>query len=637
MNNNLHDFDRNQDLTHFAESRFPATRAPVILSSITVLTALFLYGPSLLAADVLIVAEGQPRTTIVIGKNAVEPIEAAAHEFQLYVKKMTGAELPIRRDGEAVRGSQILIGESEGTRRLGLNNSDFVHQEYLIQAEGETIVLMGHDESKAEGVGRMHGEASMMWPYIQSTGSLYAVDTFLEKYCGVRWYMPTELGEVVPQQATLRIPPVTLRRRPSTRHRSVLGYHVQTLGAYPAALWQWGPKGPLVGERLGFEECVSWGRRLKMGGEVFNGNHGQTPYAERFGKEHPDWFAEGVAKPENQLCYSNRQVFQQVVQDARDFFDTGKLTPARQQGAHAGDYYSVWPVDTNNWCQCAECKPKYNPRKPSKIWFNDHASEYVWDFVARVAREVAKTHPGKIITCGSYGEYAVPPRHVEIPDNVAVVICKKHSANWHPSWGNEYQERFDAWRKTAVKHVYFWDYYFNPQAQYGYRNFPSIAPHAIARDIAAMKKAGADGGQMCQVALEGTSPENYFNMAYDHLRLYVTMKLLDDWDQDVDVMLDEYYRLFYGPAEKPMRAFLERIEQNYFQPKAVELADEYGAIHPDVAWTRLCPPEELKRFGDWIEQARGLTPAGSTYRHRVDLIDEGVYRAVMVNSANATQ
>jgi len=42
----------------------------------------------------------------------------------------------------------------------------------------------------------------------------------------------------------------------------------------------------------------------------------------------------------------------------------------------------------------------------------------------------------------------------------------------------------------------------------------------------------------------------------------------------------------------------------------------------------------LKRFGEWIAQARTLTRAGSIYRRRVDLIDEGIYRAVMVNSAN---
>ncbi len=622
-------------LSNYAGKGLLAAHAPVLLSSVSALAALSysLSWPSSLLADVTIVAARRPRTTIVIGKNAVEPIEAAAHEFQVYVKKMTGAELPIRRDDEAVTGPQVLIGESEGTRRLGLKDSDFAHQEYLIRAEGENLILMGHDESKEVGPLKMHGEASMMWPYIQSTGSLYAVDTFLEKYCGMRWYMPTELGEVVPRRTTLRIPPVNVRRRPSTRHRSVMGYHIQAFGAYPAALWQWGPKGPLVGDRLTFEECVSWGRRLKMGGEVFNSSHGQSPYAERFGVEHPDWFANGVAKPEIQLCYSNPEVFEQVVQDARDFFDTGKLTPPRQQGAHAGNYFAVWPVDSNNWCECADCKPKFNPRKPSKVWFNDHASEYVWDFVARVAREVAKTHPGKIITCGSYAEFAAPPRHVDIPDNVAVVICKKHSANWHPLWGNEYKERFNAWKNTNVKHVYFWDYYYNPQAQYQYENFPSIAPREIARDIAAMKKAGFDGGQMCQISLEGTSPESYYNMAYDHLRLYVTMKLLDDWDQDVDVMLSEYYRLFYGPAEKPMRAFFEGIERTYYQPKAVALADEYGAIYPDVAWTKLCPPKVLKSAGDLIEQARRLAPAGSIYRRRVDLIDKGIYRAVMVNSS----
>ncbi len=120
--------------------------------------------------------------------------------------------------------------------------------------------------------------------------------------------------------------------------------------------------------------------------------------------------------------------------------------------------------------------------------------------------------------------------------------------------------------------------------------------------------------------------------AYDHLRLYVTMKLLDDWDQDVDVMLGECYRLFYGPAEKPMRAFFEGIENTYFQPRAVELADEYGAIDPDVAWTKLCPPKDLKEFGNLIEQARGALRCRSS----ADIFADYLYfHGLSVESAEA--
>ncbi|MBA3753338.1 MAG: DUF4838 domain-containing protein [Nitrospira sp.] len=598
--------------------------------------AFLLTQPTLVKAQIVVAKDGNPAASIVIARDALGPARRAAQELQLYIRKITGGTLPILLDDADIIGPMILVGESGLTRKRGLNNADFKPQEYLIRLDEETLILMGRDESE-EDAKKVPGTASMIWPFTQAIGSQYAVSAFLEKCCGVRWYMPTDLGEVVPVQKTLRVEKINIRRQPSTRHRSALNFQESYEGMYPATLWQWGPKGPLTGQRLPYHELQPWALRLKMCGEPFNANHGQSAYAERFGTEHPDWFAHGEANTGNQLCYSNPEVFKQVVQDARDFFDRGELTPPRQMPAHVGIYYSVMPADSANWCECERCGSKVTKSPVVSLWYDNSASEYVWDFVARVAREVGKTHPDKFIACAAYWSYSDPPKNVELPANVVVVITKKHASNWHPRFVKNSRDRLSAWKQEGIRNIYFWDYYFDPEGVLNYEAFPSIAPHAIAQDVAAMKQAGADGGQIAQLLLEGTSGENFRNMAIDHLRLYVTMKLLDDWDQNVDAILEEYYRLFYGPAEKPVRAFFERIEQAYYDPRALKIADKDGIIWPEAAWTKLCPPEELKRFGDLIAEARTLTAEGSIYRRRVDFIDEGLFRAVMVSPSEAVR
>jgi hypothetical protein len=50
-----------------------------------------------------------------------------------------------------------------------------------------------------------------------------------------------------------------------------------------------------------------------------------------------------------------------------------------------------------------------------------------------------------------------------------------------------------------------------------------------------------------------------------HLNPYVMSRLWWDPDQDVDVLLEEYYRLFYGPAAGEMQAFIEHCETHYAQ------------------------------------------------------------------------
>ena len=62
------------------------------------------------------------------------------------------------------------------------------------------------------------------------------------------------------------------------------------------------------------------------------------------------------------------------------------------------------------------------------------------------------------------------------------------------------------------------------------------------------------------------------------------------WDptQDVDALLDEYYRLFYGPASAEMKTFIEHCEVEYARlgadaevaNKALSLFDKAKAAAP---------------------------------------------------------
>ncbi len=78
------------------------------------------------------VEQGLPACSIVVAKGPSPAARLAALELQCYVRKITGAEIPIRSENEVVEGRRILIGESSITPRLGLRIEDFEPQEYLI-------------------------------------------------------------------------------------------------------------------------------------------------------------------------------------------------------------------------------------------------------------------------------------------------------------------------------------------------------------------------------------------------------------------------------------------------------------------------------------------------------------------------
>src|SRR5690349_847278 len=65
----------------------------------------------------VLVQEGQAKATIVTAANPSENAAAASREMQLYVRKMSGAELPIVGDDQQASGPLILVGPSQLTEK----------------------------------------------------------------------------------------------------------------------------------------------------------------------------------------------------------------------------------------------------------------------------------------------------------------------------------------------------------------------------------------------------------------------------------------------------------------------------------------------------------------------------------------
>ncbi len=75
-------------------------------------------------AEMVIVESGQPQATIVVPNSAPGPakkkIQTAAADLQAYVKKISGAKLPIVDDEQDPAGALILVGRSRISESLGL-------------------------------------------------------------------------------------------------------------------------------------------------------------------------------------------------------------------------------------------------------------------------------------------------------------------------------------------------------------------------------------------------------------------------------------------------------------------------------------------------------------------------------------
>ncbi|MCC6580440.1 MAG: DUF4838 domain-containing protein, partial [Phycisphaeraceae bacterium] len=490
-----------------------------------------------------LVQDGKAVSHIQIAAKATRAARLAAYELQYHVRKITGAELSIITDEAKGEGVGILVGESAATRALNLSAADFKAQEYVIRFQPNAIVLMGSDKAD---VGEVNYATGAGYPDLfDAQATMYATYDFLERCCDVRWYMPTDLGITYTARKTLTVQSVDVRRKP------VMPYRFNDLNVpYPQDMAGdtiiQTPSIPSMARR---EQNLFYFRN-RIGGEPYANNHSFHGYYERFLKTHPDWFAKGYldCNEPPQLCYSNPELIQQIVQDARDFFD-GK---GKKPGAFAaGDTFALGPMDNDMWCKCDACRPQVAKEdvRGKGHFARDKSSDYIYTFVNKVARGIQKTHPGKYVTIFAYIDYTYPPLHVKLEPNIKVQLCLL-CRNWKNSPTTKKNELaiLESWTKRPdCPQLYLWLYYLSPSyfaRNNQYRAFPGFFANEIVDQMKLYHASNVRGIfiEPSYIAHGQQSP------LLDQLEAYITWKLADQADMDGRKLIEEFFPRYYGPA-----------------------------------------------------------------------------------------
>jgi hypothetical protein len=585
-----------------------------ILLTLTLLAAIQLIsnreGLALAAFD--LVQQGTPACSIVIAERPAPAARLAALELQYHVMTISGAEILIRLESERVEGRRILVGESSATRRFGLRSEDFKPQEYLIAFRQDTIILMGRDwqdteaNRKAQGrsttdetlqqlrhridywktVGRPDrstGEMELPGVY-DDQGTCLAAYGFLERFCGVRWYGPSAVNIVFPSRTTLTTAGNDVRRSPALKHRSALSG-----GNWPFLRGQWGD--------FTREQVYLYWRRIRQGGERWAGNHTFHRNTIKAVFNDPEYQCKNPRGLGSQLCYTNPKLVNQVAQMARDYFDGRGELPEGWKAS--GDYFAVVPDDNINLCTCEACQELLQKGRTRKTGFfsSGEMSDYWFSFVNAVAREVRKTHPDKYIATLAYWNYAFPP-DFGLEPNVSIAPCL-HTCYYpvHTELRENDMTLYRRWQEKTKAPMFLWVYYHHPMEPAlidRWKCFPHVMVHDTARAMQMFIRDGVRGIFECG--------------EQDQLEQYVMVKVWDDPEVNVDRLIDEFFRLYFGAAGDPMKRFYLRLEQiacepaNYPPPYHRRDGIEWKA----VAWERLGTAERMEELGTLMSQAEKL-------------------------------
>jgi len=602
--------------------------------------ALLASAVSLLTAAPFIIEDGKPRAEIILTENAPRKTQLAAQELQIYLEKITGAKLPIQPDPSGEDTVAIYVGRHEFTDDQSIEVDDLDHEAFRILSGKNWLALIGRDTdfTPVEPWARSHGHwereklaewdelTGAMWtnPFAASLyryysgnafdfgkpkdekqhqdgeihfwrydegGSLNAVYAWLRDL-GVRWYMPGELGEIVPQLSSIELPEIDRTVHPDFEVRTVsfARYNSRNRDDIMYAL------------RLGENRVPS----LLA--------HGMRYISERQDQRdaHPEFMVlvngkRDIKSKTANTCLSSEGLLKENVRFVQTIFDL-----------YDAPAVSVMPHDGfTQICQCEDCQGKATRDRGYSGWYSD----YVWDYVNRVAKEVGKTHPDKKIMCGAYSTYQLPPLKIDkLEPNVLVQIT-----NGRPRWEMDDAKHVELealrqeWlSKTPNKLSLTMNYPFTQRGEFR----PCYFPHVIARGMHDVKD------QVWRQDLWLPEKGGLYQPGVNHLNAWIHSRFWWDADQDVDLLLAEYYENYYGPAAAEMKAFIEFCEAHYAQLAKSKEATNQALLLFAAAKQKVDPASaygqrialvddylsELRKRSEQLNQDREDVPGFWTYQ-----------------------
>lgn len=348
----------------------------------------------------------------------------AADELKAAVRRISGEEwqiVPERAEPDGERN--FLIGATRAAARIA--PAAWRTDEILVAPLSNGSIVLAGDPVR---------------------GPIYAVDTYLEDVCGVRWWTSAEsdyptLKEMPPVVSAIRHAPVFRYRETYYRDGFNADFKVRMKGNFSSRTrFMYTPMEFIPKEKGGDHRLYYFESR----GSAYHSHFETLPPSRHFAS-HPEWYSEisgrRVAK---QLCLTNDEMAEAYIAE----------TLRRLRTDPAVDFISVSQNDWAGPCDCVRCR--------AVIADEGAVSGLYLRFANRVAEAVEREFPSVTVDTFAYRFTRKPPRLTRPRRNVTVRLCDIECAFNAPIATSGLDDDFLAdlreWGRLAPGRLYIWDY-----------------------------------------------------------------------------------------------------------------------------------------------------------------------------------
>lgn len=482
------------------------------------------------AKELVIVRDGQSDVIVVRAPNAGKWERTAADDLVHYIAMMTGAVLPIADTPEAITRAMM-----NGRPLLILGQEALAARPDLYRRISG--VLKPHPYIRTDGIALLRDGNRVYLTGNNDEADYFAVAELLRRW-GVRWFMPGDFGECVPEDRKLSIGDLSYVFSSPFEVRS---YGITWLG----------------------DET---GRELFQMRNMFTGEDGVPPNGHALGI-----YTKGLGKTEYDVPLTDARTTAQVVNKIAPLYAAGK---SFSLSISDGIYNP--PDEADRELMHLQWDKRF------QTW---SVTDAILKLYASVARTLREKYPSSAARAGFliYSNMTLPPVLDTPIDPMLYGVFAPidfdpiHAMDDMQSPEKQDMRRILAKWATILHHrIAVYDY---DQSMLLWRDLPNPSHMAFEHDVKIYRDAG----------ILGFVTESRNALATTFLNLYMRGRLMWDPDADPQGLLDDFYPRFFGPAALPMKAYWEAIfrawrktivtEHEYFVAPAIytpQLVDELG-------------------------------------------------------------
>jgi len=454
------------------------------------------------SGDTLMIAKnGKSDAIIVVSPKAGKEEGLAAQDLAKYIQLMSGATVEIASTSEKIakalksKHPLFVIGSEALKVDPSLKNAlkKAVTRKKILRSDAIVLRRKGNRLYLAGSNDKSH---------------YYAVAELLRLW-GCRWYMPTQFGEVVPEQKSLSIGELNYAYAPPFEIRT---YWLS---------WMADKTGQAEFQRRNF---MTVGR-----GGMPRTNHAISRYVK------------GLGKSVMSVPLTDPKTAKHVAAQVDKMYAEGKDFSL---GMADGIYNSTYPKDQ-----------KLMKLQWDKYYMRWSVSDPFMELYNNIARILQKKYPKSPSKIGflAYANMTIPP--VRDMKAERSLFCELAPIDIDPIHGmdsiqsspkQEYRGFLHKWAKIMDGRLAIYDY---DQGMLVWRDIPNPSHMAFAQDVNHYRDAG----------ILGINTESRNAIATTFTNLYFRGQLMWNPDANVSTLLEEFYQKFYGPAAKPMSEYWNAI------------------------------------------------------------------------------